>query len=70
MKRFLDMLITHDFLIIYKIIAQFAAQCEFLMAKINHNNCYDFFKNKMYDEVYAVVGDEGLAKMFTNLWYL
>lgn len=67
MRRFLDILITHDFFIVYRIIAQFVAHCEFFIDRLNSDNVYDFLKNKMYDEVYAVVGDEGLCKMFANL---
>jgi hypothetical protein len=32
--------------------------------RITQDNIYDFLKNKMYDEVYAVVGDQGLTAMF------
>lgn len=67
MRRFLDILITNDFFIVYRIIAQFVAHCEFMMNRLNPDNVYDFLKNKMYDEVYAIVGDEGLSKLFANL---
>lgn len=36
--------------------------------KINQDNVYDFLKNKMYDEVYQVVGEAGLSSMFQMLW--
>lgn len=67
MRRFLDILITHDFFIVYRIIGQFVAHCEFMRERLNPDNLYDFLKNKMYDEVYGIVGDEGLTRMFGNL---
>lgn len=57
MRRFLDILITHDFMIVYKIIAQFVAHCELVSAKLNVDNIYDYLKNKMYDEVFAMIGE-------------
>lgn len=43
------------------------AHCEFMRERLNPDNLYDFLKNKMYDEVYGIVGDEGLTRMFGNL---
>lgn len=54
-------------MIVYRVIAQFVAQSQFLMHKIKEDNIYDFLKNKMYDEVYGVVGQEGLSKIFNCL---
>lgn len=67
MRRFLDILITHDFLIVYRIIAQFVAHCEIISDRLNSDNVYDYLKNKMYDEVYSMLGDEGLGVLFSGL---
>lgn len=67
MRRFIDVIITHDFYIVYKIIAQFVAHCQIFKQKINSDNIYDFLKNKMYDQVYDIIGDDGLTKMLNNL---
>ena len=69
MRRFLDILIVHDFFIVYRVIAQFVAHCEFMMNKLTVDNIYDFLRNKMYDEVYQIVGEEGLSQLFASLWF-
>ena len=46
MRRFIDILITHDFLIVYRIIAQFVAHCEIVSDRLNSDNVYDYLKKK------------------------
>lgn len=49
LQRFMDMLIAFDFLVIYKMIGHFVANCEFLAEKMNTDDLFEIFKNKIYD---------------------
>ena len=67
LQRFMDMLMTYDFLIVYKIVAHFVANCEFLEGQINSDNIFDTLRNKIYDEVFKMCGDEGVTRIFHSI---
>lgn len=59
LPRFMDLLITHDFHIIYKIIAQFVASTELVRdwgQNDGNNDIYGFLKNQMYEQIYDTFG--------------
>lgn len=58
---------THDIYIVHKIIAQFVSASESLLVEMNSDLIYEYFRGKMYDEVYERVGEKGLTMMFQNL---
>ena len=67
LQRFMDMLIAYDFYIVYKIIGHFVANSEFIADQITLDNMFDIFKNKIYDEVFSMAGDEGVTRIFHSM---
>ena len=65
--RVLDVVIANDFVCVYKIIAQFVAHAEFKADTLSLDNIFDFLKNKIYDEVYEVIGDDGITRLMKSL---
>ena len=67
LQRFMDMLIAYDYLVCYRIIAHFVASASFLTPKINADNIFDILRDKIYDEVYQQVGDEGVTRILSSI---
>ena len=66
-KRVVDLLLAHEFNILYKIIGQFVSTAESLCKTMENENLYYFLKGTVYNDVYKHIGDEGLCKMFHSL---
>ncbi len=63
----MDLVIVHDFTVLYKVIGQFVLAAEGLCEKLEGELLYYFLKGKVYNEVYKVIGGDGVRKMFAQL---
>lgn len=53
----MDLLITHDIYIVYKIIAQFVAASESRLLKLDLDSIYNYLRMNIYEDVYGMVGE-------------
>lgn len=66
-KRVIDFVLVSDFFFLYKVIGGFVVASENLCEKIEGEMLYYFLKGKLYNEVYKVIGDDGMSKLFKGL---